>query len=115
MNTIRVSNSLDPDQARRNLIWVQTVCRSYQQTTLEGKKGKKYMHMYGPSILFLYRNLYGVCERRLTISDHTAQVSYLIRVLYVPKAHIKLTVSSYCINQIKVPVMAFNIKLRNSQ
>ena len=29
-NTICVSNRLDPDQ----LIWVQTVCKSYQQTTL---------------------------------------------------------------------------------
>ena len=31
MNTIRVSNSLDPDQ-------VQTVCKSYQQTTLGHKE-----------------------------------------------------------------------------
>ena len=29
-NTIRVSNSLDPDQARR---FVQTVCKGYQQMT----------------------------------------------------------------------------------
>ena len=40
-NTIRVSNSLDPDQAERfvgpdilsGLIWVQTVCKDYQQTS----------------------------------------------------------------------------------
>ena len=34
-NTIRVSNSLDPDQDRHSvLLWVQTVCKGYQQTTL---------------------------------------------------------------------------------
>ena len=35
-NTIIVSNSLDPDQAGRlsDLIWVQTVCKGYQQTAL---------------------------------------------------------------------------------
>ena len=34
-NTIRVSNSLNPDQARllSGLILVQTVCKGYQQTT----------------------------------------------------------------------------------
>ena len=33
-NTIRVANSLDPDQARHSgLIWVQTVCKDYQQMT----------------------------------------------------------------------------------
>ena len=39
-NTIRVSNSLDPDQARRSvhLIWLQTVFKGYQQTTLGGKE-----------------------------------------------------------------------------
>ena len=33
-NTIRVSNRLDPDQAGYlwGLIWIQTVCKSYQQT-----------------------------------------------------------------------------------
>ena len=38
-NTIRVSNSLDPDQAQQNigLIWVQTVFKGYQQTTLGGE------------------------------------------------------------------------------
>ena len=39
-NTIRVSTSLDPDQARRStsgLILVQTDCKGYQQTTLVGK------------------------------------------------------------------------------
>ena len=38
MNTIRMSNSLDPDQARR--IWVQTVCHGYQQTILVDKELK---------------------------------------------------------------------------
>ena len=36
-----MSNSLDPDQARRivsGLIWVQTVCQGYQQTTLVDKE-----------------------------------------------------------------------------
>ena len=36
-NTVRMSNSLDPDQASDDLsgrIWVQTVCLGYQQTTL---------------------------------------------------------------------------------
>ena len=37
-NTIRVSNSLDPDQKRSGLIWVQTVCQSYLQATLAGKE-----------------------------------------------------------------------------
>ena len=27
-----MSNSLDPDQAHQNLIWVQIVCKGYQQT-----------------------------------------------------------------------------------
>ena len=31
-NTIRMSNSLDPDSS--GLIWAQTVCQGYQQTTL---------------------------------------------------------------------------------
>ena len=35
-NTIRVLNRLDPDQARHlsGLIWVQAVCKSYEQTTI---------------------------------------------------------------------------------
>ena len=39
-NTIRVSNDLDPDQDRHLLvlIWVQTVCKGYQQTTLVDKE-----------------------------------------------------------------------------
>ena len=32
-----MSNSIDPDQAQY-LIWVETVCKHYQQTTLGGKK-----------------------------------------------------------------------------
>ena len=33
-NTIRVSKSLDPDQDQHSvLIWVQTVCKGYQQKT----------------------------------------------------------------------------------
>ena len=39
-NTIRVSNSLDPDQARNfvGLICVKTVCKCYQQITLVGEE-----------------------------------------------------------------------------
>ena len=38
-NTIKMSNSLDLDQAQRlsGLIWIQTVCKGYQQTTLVDK------------------------------------------------------------------------------
>ena len=42
-----MSNSLDHDQARHlsGLIWVQIVCKSYQQTTLVGKvKTRTYLH-----------------------------------------------------------------------
>ena len=36
-----MSNSLDPDQAiMLGLIWVQDVCKSYQQMTLVGKELK---------------------------------------------------------------------------
>ena len=39
MNTIKVSNSLDPDQAcSSGLIWVQTVCKGYLQMTLVDKE-----------------------------------------------------------------------------
>ena len=39
---MRVSNSLDPDQAQNcwGLIWVQIVCKVYQQTTLVNKEKK---------------------------------------------------------------------------
>ena len=45
-NTLRLSNRLDSDLARRflgkkktsGLIWVQTVCKGYQQTKLVGKQ-----------------------------------------------------------------------------
>ena len=39
-NIIRVSNSLDSEQVQclSDLIWVQTVCKGYQQTTLMGKE-----------------------------------------------------------------------------
>ena len=32
-----VANSLDPDQVLSGLIWVQVVCKGYQQTALVGK------------------------------------------------------------------------------
>ena len=40
MNTIIVTNSLDPDQAGNllGLIWFQTVSKSYQLKTLVGKE-----------------------------------------------------------------------------
>ena len=39
-NTIRLSKSLDPDQARHSVRpdLVQTVCKGYEQTTLVGKE-----------------------------------------------------------------------------
>ena len=39
-NIIRVSSSLDPDRTRHLscLIWVQIVCKGYQQTTRESKE-----------------------------------------------------------------------------
>ena len=42
-NTIRVSNSLNQDQAGvlSGLIWVQTVCKCYQQTTVIGNALKQ--------------------------------------------------------------------------
>ena len=51
--TIRASNSLYPDQARRSLsglLWVQTVCKEYQQMPLVGKL------IYGPA----HGNLIGI-------------------------------------------------------
>ena len=41
MNTIRVTNSLEPDQSgdfdkMSGLIWVKTVCKVYQQVTIVG-------------------------------------------------------------------------------
>ena len=57
-NTIRVSNSLDSDQADviLGLIWVQTVCKGSQQTTLVGKelthpffRRQKYYKILGPA------------------------------------------------------------------
>ena len=43
-NTIRVSNILDPGQARilSGLIWIQTVCKDYQQTPLGGRLNTKF-------------------------------------------------------------------------
>ena len=42
-NAIRVSNSLDPDEARHlsGLIWVQTVSKGYQQTTKVAPSGQR--------------------------------------------------------------------------
>ena len=42
-NATGVSNSLDPDQDRHlsGLIWVQTVCKGYQQTTKSPLAGKE--------------------------------------------------------------------------
>ena len=47
-NTIRVLNSLDPDLTQPDvllgLIWVQTVCKVYHQTTLVGEKVNRFWH-----------------------------------------------------------------------
>ena len=40
-----MSNRLDPDQAQP-LVWVQTVCKSYQQTTLGDKELKKLFELW---------------------------------------------------------------------
>ena len=47
-NTIRVSNGLNPDQDRHLsvLIWVQTVCKGYQQITNVASGRVKYSHSY---------------------------------------------------------------------
>ena len=43
---IRVSNSLDPGQPNvlLGLIWVQTVCKGYQQMTLGDKSSLEILH-----------------------------------------------------------------------
>ena len=40
-NTIRVSNGLDPEQDLSVLIWVQTACKGYHQTTKVAADKKK--------------------------------------------------------------------------
>ena len=48
-NTIRVSNSLDPDQAKTlGLIWVQTICNGYQQKTKVTTSGERIKLTYMP-------------------------------------------------------------------
>ena len=53
-----MSNSLDPDQARRiessGLIWVQTVCQGYQQTTLVDKELMQYELVIYLSFIFMW-------------------------------------------------------------
>ena len=36
-----MSNSLDQDQAQHFLIWVQTVCKGYHQTTKDATSGER--------------------------------------------------------------------------
>ena len=45
---MKVSNSLDPDQAR--LIWVQTVSKVYQQATLDNKELILFDHHHTPNV-----------------------------------------------------------------
>ena len=57
-NTIRVSNSLDPDQTRRfvGLIWVQTVCKGYQlmtKVTTSRERVKALSRIVADDILFI--------------------------------------------------------------
>ena len=56
-NTImRVSNSLDPDQDPHNqlvLIWVQTVCKGYQQKTKVAASKERVINIYS----FLNKNI----------------------------------------------------------
>ena len=66
-NTIRVSNSLDPDQANKipGLIWVQMVCKGYQQkTSIEISGQKKGVEICGTCILL------SVCSRQRVIKVH---------------------------------------------
>ena len=56
-NTIRVSDSLDPNRpdVLLSLIWVQTVCKGYQQTTkvaTSGESIKNYKYCYN---LFIFK------------------------------------------------------------
>ena len=46
----RVSNSLDPDQIR---IWVQTVCKGYQQKSLEGKELSSFEDRFSSGVAFV--------------------------------------------------------------
>ena len=58
-NTIRVSNSWDPDQARHfvSLIWVHTVCKGYQQTTKVATSRER-VYLYAEDI---YSFCFSVC------------------------------------------------------
>ena len=62
-NTIRVSNSLDQDQAQffAGLIWVQTVCKGYQQAILVGKE------FIISKTLTVYQTFYKVLKFNLTV------------------------------------------------
>ena len=62
-NIIRVSNSLDPDQDRHSVgpdLGIQTVRKSYQQTTLAGKEEMttnpvaSFLSYYGPNLLTIF-------------------------------------------------------------
>ena len=53
-NTIRVSNNLDPDQARH---FVQTVCKGYQQTTKVDSSGQRVKYKTTCWYYFLAKNL----------------------------------------------------------
>ena len=62
-NTIRVSHSLDPDQARHlsGLIWVQAVCKGYQQKT-KVAASKERVQMRKSVFLSLATRAYIICN-----------------------------------------------------
>ena len=70
-NTIRVSSSLGPDDL--GLIWVQTVCRGYQQVILVGKDLKWNLPNDNP----FYQQI--ICWQKLKIV-HDLLIAHAFRV-----------------------------------
>ena len=82
-NTVRVSNGLDPNQDRRFvLIWIQTVCEGFQQTTKVAAI-KVWLFVIGtiialagPSHLLIYHNYYLDCHDPTSGSRHVTVFNY---------------------------------------
>ena len=74
-NTMRVSDSLDPDQAQH---FVQTVCRCYQQTTKVATSGERVK-----DLLFFFRNML------LARLRHRLRMSYSHHFLSIVHASVK--------------------------
>ena len=79
-NTIRVSNSLDPDQARHlsGLIWVQTVCKGYQRTTLAGKELIKFRNKMNCFGVNWHRNFQFIshCQKSCRKQFHDFHINF---------------------------------------